>query len=379
MGAPARRAGRGAGAPRRGRSSSSRTHAARSGCACTAGCWRCRPRARAARPPPTTSTAAASWPPSDPQGDELFSTLIALWAYYLSCAELGRSREISTTLQAALAGERSFFVPQNRAGFGDARLVRRRLRRPRPEGSSRPRASWPRSAPATRSPPRGSCPTTRRSRCTRTSGSRASWPATRPVPRPASRRRGRSPRQLDFPHGPWSTAYAIWLHSWLQIETGADEPAEAALAGGRRGRRGARVRGLGGDRDDPERRAGGAARPAHGRGAGDAESSTPRRWRSTSRSGRRSGCGSSCPSTSRPPARCSRARASRRRRASATSSRSRSPPRPACASTTPRRCAGSPGSRTTRGRRCEAALELAVRQGARPFELRIERDLDRAR
>jgi hypothetical protein len=27
----------------------------------------------------------------------------------------------------------------------------------------------------------------------------------------------------------------------------------------------------------------------------------------------------------------------------------------------------------------EAALELAVRQGARPFELRIERDLDRAR
>ena len=36
--------------------------------------------------------------------------------------------------------------------------------------------------------------------------------------------------ELDFPHGPWSMAYAIWLSSWLWIETGADELAEPALA-----------------------------------------------------------------------------------------------------------------------------------------------------
>ena len=65
-------------------------------------------------------------------GDELFSTLIALWAYYLSCAELGRAREISITLRDALAGERAFFAPAEPRGVRDARLVRRRLRRPPP-------------------------------------------------------------------------------------------------------------------------------------------------------------------------------------------------------------------------------------------------------
>ena len=49
----------------------------------------------------------------------MFSTLISLWSYHLSRAELARTREVSETLRAALLrGERGYFWPQNLAGFG---------------------------------------------------------------------------------------------------------------------------------------------------------------------------------------------------------------------------------------------------------------------
>ena len=148
--------------------------------------------------------------------------------------------------------------------------------------------------------------------------------------------------ELDFPHGPWSAAYAIWLEL-VAVDRDRRRRARRAGAGrGRRGRRRARVRGLGGDRDDAERRAGGAARPARGRRAGDA--GRARRDAGAQPRGlggaRAADLPALLPDDHRRAARGRGRR--RRRRASATSSRSRSPPRPACASTTPRRCAGSP-------------------------------------
>ena len=39
---------------------------------------------------------------ADPHGDDMFSTLISLWAYHLSRAELDRARHGSEALRAAL-------------------------------------------------------------------------------------------------------------------------------------------------------------------------------------------------------------------------------------------------------------------------------------
>ena len=54
----------------------------------------------------------------DPTGDAMFSTLMSLWSYRLSRGELERARETSTTLRSALGGSRSYYRPQNLAGFG---------------------------------------------------------------------------------------------------------------------------------------------------------------------------------------------------------------------------------------------------------------------
>ena len=52
----------------------------------------------------------------------------------------------------------------------------------------------------------------------------------------------RSRRSLDFPQGPWSAAYAAWLGSWMWIEAGRLDLAEAAVAELQRVERPARVR-----------------------------------------------------------------------------------------------------------------------------------------
>ena len=48
----------------------------------------------------------------------MFSTLNSLWSYHLSRGELDRARDTSETLRTALAGPRSYYRPQNLAGFG---------------------------------------------------------------------------------------------------------------------------------------------------------------------------------------------------------------------------------------------------------------------
>jgi class 3 adenylate cyclase len=55
---------------------------------------------------------------ADPRGDDMFSTLISVWVYDLSRAELDRARHVSETLRAAVGDERDYFRPQNLAGFG---------------------------------------------------------------------------------------------------------------------------------------------------------------------------------------------------------------------------------------------------------------------
>ena len=140
------------------------------------------------------------------------------------------ARDLDDAAGRAAPAERSFFAPQNRAGFGDARLVRGRLRRPRPEGSSRPRASWPRSAPTTRVAAAWFVPNDptvamhmhlglARFMVGDTAGAEAQ-PRAR-----AGGRRGSSTSRTGRGAPPTRSG----SRSWLQIETGADEPAEAAL------------------------------------------------------------------------------------------------------------------------------------------------------
>ena len=54
----------------------------------------------------------------DAQGDEMFSTLISLWAYHLARAELDRGDQVLDTLRRALTGNREYFRAANRAGYG---------------------------------------------------------------------------------------------------------------------------------------------------------------------------------------------------------------------------------------------------------------------
>jgi class 3 adenylate cyclase/tetratricopeptide (TPR) repeat protein len=55
---------------------------------------------------------------ADPGGDELFSTLISLWGYYTARADLRRAVEVLEAVRRQLTGEREWFRPLNTAGFG---------------------------------------------------------------------------------------------------------------------------------------------------------------------------------------------------------------------------------------------------------------------
>ena len=309
---------------------------------------------------------------ADPHGDELFSTLIALWAYYLSRAELGRAREVSVTLRDALAGERDVLHAPEPRGVRDDRLVRRRLRGRREQLDQATREVAPRRRGRrrlVRAQRPGACdarpPRARALHGRRRRRRRAELDQRRAVAAP-----------LDFPHGPWSMAYAIWLSSWLWIETGATRASPTS-------------------RRRPSRRA-----PRHGfdgwaliattqRAALEALRGAARRRPRRGHAGRARRDAGADPRAlgdaraadlppllpDDAPARCSRRAGDPAARARATRSR--------CAGRRDRhallrRRDAAPARRAPsrrRGRALEAALELARRQGARPFELRIALDL----
>ena len=236
---------------------------------------------------------------ADPRGDDMFSTLISLWAHYLSRAELEpRPRGLRDAARRTRRRARRTSGPRTSPGSGcstgsradfssavDSALgVRRRPRRRRRAGRRRRRLV----------------------RAQRSDGGHARAPRAGAV---HGRRRGggrREPRRgrapsaapLDFPQGPWSAAYASWLGSWMWIEAGRLDLAEEAARRPPLVERAARVRQLGADRGDADRGArgdpGAAVRYA---GRGRAGGARGRGRRPSSRSGRCSSCGCSSPST----------------------------------------------------------------------------------
>ena len=184
---------------------------------------------------------------------------------------------------------------------------------------------------------------------------------------------------LEFPQGPWSGAYAAWLASWMWIEAGQLDRADDLAArinssSARHGfdnweligathmaaLEGARL--LHSDSDDAHALA----------GRGEAIASMIQLWEAL---GLRVfltfymtiGGALFAAAGDRDQARRS------------STMRSHSPNRRACTSTTPRRTGASRSSNPSRmpGSRClRKALDIARSQGARPFELRISRELD---
>ena len=166
---------------------------------------------------------------AEPRGDDMFSTLISLWAYYLSRAELDRARQVSETLRAALGGARNYFRPQNLAGFGmldwfagsfsDAVEVLAtatdELDKMGGEGDISRVWFVPNDA----------------SVAMHVHLALAQFMAADVAGAGESlARAGALAAALDFPQGPWSAAYAKWLGSWMWIEVGRLELAEGALA-----------------------------------------------------------------------------------------------------------------------------------------------------
>jgi class 3 adenylate cyclase len=164
----------------------------------------------------------------DPRGDAMFSTLISLWSYYLSRAELDRARQTSTTLRAALAGSRSYFRPQNLAGFGmldwfagsftsaldTLAGATGELAEIGDYGDISPMWFVPIDAGAAMH----AYLALARFMASDVAGADASLAQARAIA-----------ETLDFPQGPWSTDYAHWMASWIWIESGRLDEAGAAL------------------------------------------------------------------------------------------------------------------------------------------------------
>ncbi len=165
---------------------------------------------------------------ADPRGDAMFSTLMSLWSYYLSRGELDRARDTSTTLRAALAGSRSYYRPQNLAGFGmldwfagdfpaaidTLDKATRELAVIGEYGDISPMWFVPIDARSAMYVYLAVA----RFMTADLEGADASLARAHEIT-----------ANLDFPQGPWSADYAHWLGSWMWIESGRFEDADAAL------------------------------------------------------------------------------------------------------------------------------------------------------
>lgn len=162
----------------------------------------------------------------DAQGDEMFSTLISLWAYHLSRAELDRARQVLETLRSALTGSREYFRATNLAGFGMIQwfegdfpgalevLERAMADVVLNEGAPEVDRVW-----FVPNDPIASIHThLALARFMRgdTAGAVAQLAGTDGVA-----------ADLPFPQGPWSRAYGLWLGSWMHTEAGDHAQAKA--------------------------------------------------------------------------------------------------------------------------------------------------------
>ncbi len=165
---------------------------------------------------------------ADPRGDAMFSTLMSLWSYYLSRGELDRARDTSTTLRSALAGSRSYYRPQNLAGFGMLEwfagefptaidtldTATRELAVIGEYGDISPMWFVPIDARSAMYVYLAVA----RFMTGDLAGADASLARAHEIS-----------SELDFPQGPWSADYAHWLGSWMWIESGRFDEADASL------------------------------------------------------------------------------------------------------------------------------------------------------
>jgi hypothetical protein len=158
----------------------------------------------------------------------MFSTLISVWAYYLSRAELDRTRQVSETLRANLAGGRDYFRPQNLAGFGmldwfagsfaSAADTLATATDDLAEVGSEGDISTVWFVPNDAAVAMHVHLALARYMTADVAGADVSLARARAVA-----------AALDFPQGPWSAAYANWLGSWMWSEVGRFDLAEEAL------------------------------------------------------------------------------------------------------------------------------------------------------
>jgi tetratricopeptide (TPR) repeat protein len=165
---------------------------------------------------------------ADPRGDDMFSTLISVWAYDLSRAELDRARRISETLRVGLEDERDYFHPQNLAGFGMldwfAGNFAGAVRTITAAAEDLAQIGREDEVAAAWFVPND--PTT----AIHVHLALARFMAADLVGADESLEQARAvAAALDFPQGPWSAAYADWLGSWVWIEEGRLDRADSAL------------------------------------------------------------------------------------------------------------------------------------------------------
>jgi hypothetical protein len=166
---------------------------------------------------------------ADPASDDMFSTLISLWPHYLSRAQLDRAREVTATLRESLGGKRDVFRPHNRGAFGmldwfsgDFAGAVDGLSGFDHDGDGANAeevvaAVW--FVP--NDPTVGMLVHLALARFMVGDVTGAQESLVRAQALAAS---------LDFPQGPWSAAYTAWLGSWMWIEAGRLDLAEAAIA-----------------------------------------------------------------------------------------------------------------------------------------------------
>jgi predicted ATPase len=166
---------------------------------------------------------------NDPDGDEMASTLMSLWAYDLSRANLDRARHTSETLRRSLVSGRGAFGSQNLAGFGMIDWFR---------------GNFDRSAAELTEATQMLASTARDETISRlwfvpsdaTAGMHSHHALARfmvgdvgGAEESLERSMARC-NELEFPQGPWSAAYAAWLASWMWTEAGQLDRAEDSVA-----------------------------------------------------------------------------------------------------------------------------------------------------
>ena len=166
---------------------------------------------------------------TEPRGDDMFSTLISVWSYDLSRGELDRARQVSEALRAGVGGGRDYFRPQMLAGFGMLDWFAGSFARAEAglAIATDDLATIGREdeVDAVWFVPNDSISAIRvHLACARfmvadLAGADESLGLARA--RSAS---------LDFPQGPWSAAYAMWLGSWMWMEAGRLDLADETLA-----------------------------------------------------------------------------------------------------------------------------------------------------